>query len=224
MESKVLFITGGNGAIGSSIIKEFKGYKIVAPTSTEMDCSDHTSIKKFIEKEDLSKIDVFIHCAGINNIRSFSESTDNSILETLKINTLSFLYLNQLLNPYYVSGVTKILAVSSIYGTITRKGRLEYTTSKYALNGMVKTLALELAPKGIIVNSLAPGFILTKLTFKNNSKEVIQKIVENIPLGRMATTKDIAWYARMLCSIKNNYLTGQNIIVDGGYIIGGFQE
>ena len=142
----------------------------------------------------------------------------------MKINTFSFLYITQELSKYFIDNNTKILAISSIYGSISRVGRLEYNASKSALNGMIKSLALELALKGIVVNSISPGFIETSLTFKNNSKKVVDEIIYNIPLGRLGQPDEIAWYVKLLCSSQNTYLTGQNIVIDGGYLIGGFQK
>jgi len=224
MSKKYLFITGGNGEIGKSIISQFKDYIVYAPSSKEMDCADVISIKNYILNLGISNIDVFIHCAGINNPKPYIDSTENSILNTMKINTLSFLYITQELSKYFINNNTKILAVSSIYGSISRVGRLEYNASKSALNGMIKSLALELAPMGIVVNSISPGFIETSLTFKNNSIKTVEEIKSNIPIGRLGRPDEIAWYVKLLCSSQNTYLTGQNIIIDGGYLIGGFQK
>lgn len=224
MSKKYLFITGGNGEIGKSIISQFQDYIIYAPSSKEMDCSDVNSIKNYILNTGINCIDVFIHCAGINNPKPYIDSTEDSILNTMKINAFSFLYIVQELSKFFINNSTKVLAISSIYGSISRVGRLEYNASKSALNGMIKSLALELAPKGIIVNSISPGFIETSLTFKNNSKKIVEQIISNIPLGRLGQPKEIAWYVKMLCSSENTFLTGQNLIIDGGYLIGGFQK
>ena len=113
--------------------------------------------------------------------------------------------------------------ISSLYGFLARKGRLPYVISKHALNGAVKTLAIELAPFGIIVNALSPGYIATKMTYQNNSPEKVAKFVEGIPVGRLGDPGDIAEVAAFLCSRKNRYLTGQDIVVDGGFSVGGFQ-
>jgi 3-oxoacyl-[acyl-carrier protein] reductase len=224
MDKKYLFITGGNGEIGKAILSQFKDFEVISPSSKEMDCSDINSIKKYIKEVNIVKLDVLIHCAGINNPKTYLESTDESLSNIMSINTFSFLYIIQELSKYFIENNTKILAISSIYGSISRVGRLEYTISKSALNGMVKTLALELASKGIIINSISPGFIETKLTYKNNSKRTIDDIISKIPVGRLGLPEEIAWYVKFLCSAQNNYLTGQNLIIDGGYLIGGFQK
>jgi 3-oxoacyl-[acyl-carrier protein] reductase len=221
---KYLFITGGNGELGKSIIKQFHGYEIISPNSQEMDCSNINSITDYIESIHLTQVDVFVHCAGVNFPKSYLASTDESIFRTMQIDTFSFLFITQALTKYFIDSTSKIIAISSIYGSISRVGRLEYTTSKSALNGMIKALALELAPRGIMVNSISPGFIETSLTYRNNSKKTIADIVSNIPVGRMANKKEIAWFVKLLSSPQNQYLTGQNLIIDGGYTIGGFQK
>jgi 3-oxoacyl-[acyl-carrier protein] reductase len=224
MSKRHLFITGGNGEIGRSIIRQFDDCVIYSPSSKEMDCSDIESIRNYIKKAGINRIDVFIHCAGINNPKPYYDSTDISISKSMNTNTFSFLYIIQELSVYFIDSSTKILAISSIYGSISRLGRLEYNASKAALNGMVKSLSLELAPRSIIVNSISPGFIETSLTFKNNSKQTVDDIISNIPLGRLGQPDEIAWYVKILCDSKNLYLTGQNIIIDGGYLVGGFQK
>lgn len=117
-----------------------------------------------------------------------------------------------------------ILAISSIYGIISRRGRLSYAMSKHALAGLVQTLAIELGPFNIKVNALAPGVIETKMTKKNNSQETITSLKAGIPLGRLGSPHDIARAAFYLCSEENSFITGQTVVVDGGYIIGGFQK
>ena len=87
---------------------------------------------------------------------------------------------------------------------------------------MVKNLSLELAPKKILVNSVSPGFISTKMTFKNNTEEKINDFKSKIPLSDLGDPNDIASIVYYLCT-ENNYITGQNIVVDGGYSVGGFQ-
>jgi len=95
--------------------------------------------------------------------------------------------------------------------------------SKHALQGAVKTLAIEWAPLGVLVNAISPGYISTKMTYKNNSAETIARFIAGIPLGRLGTPEDIAEVASFLCSSNNRYLTGQDLVVDGGFSIGGFQ-
>ena len=85
------------------------------------------------------------------------------------------------------------------------------------MNGLTRTAAIELGRYGILVNAISPGYIDTDLTRQNNTPEEIKKIIGTIPLGRMAETKEIAEFVEFLCSEKNSYITGQTLIIDGGF-------
>ena len=113
----------------------------------------------------------------------------------------------------------KIVNIASIWGDKTISKRLSYTTSKSALIGMTKTLAVELAKYNIQVNTVSPGFTNTKLTNGILSKDQINELVSKVPMGRMADPAEIARIVMFLCSNQNTYITGQNIIVDGGFSI-----
>ena len=221
-----LFITGGNGEIGQAIINTFSenGYQIIAPSSKELDCGSNESIGAYFKKFISVPIAAFVHCAGINNPKDFMEVSPATISRTVQINTLSFLYITQYLNPFLKNGMSKIVAISSIYGTVSRNKRLEYATSKHGLKGIVQSLSIELAQRNILVNSVSPGFIATKLTYKNNSPEVIEKLISGIPLKKLGQPKYVAELTYFLCCEKNNFITGQDIIIDGGYLAGGFQS
>jgi 3-oxoacyl-[acyl-carrier protein] reductase len=224
--SKTLFITGGNGEIGKSVANNFieNGYEIIKPGSSEMDCSNNDSINSYFKNFKHVPVTAFVHCAGINNPKAFMDSTPATLLKTIQVNTLSFLYITQHLNSHFEDGVSRVVAVSSIYGSISRNKRIEYATSKHGLMGMVKTLALELAQRNILVNSVSPGFIETKLTYKNNSTETINNLISDIPLKKLGKAEYVADLIYFLCSEKNNFITGQDIIIDGGYLSGGFQS
>lgn len=221
---KRVFITGGNGDIGSSIVEIFKinGYEVVSPNSKELDLRDSKLIKEYFNHN--NNFDIFIHCAGINNPSIIEDLDFNNIKETMQINTFSFYEILKTLIPYQKINGGYILAISSIYGQISRAGRTAYTMSKHALIGLIKTAAIELGKYNIKVNALSPGFVDTNLTRKNNNDEKIKIINESIPLGSIAKPTDIANVSYFLCSEKNTYITGQDITVDGGFICGGFQK
>ena len=82
---------------------------------------------------------------------------------------------------------------------------------------MTRTLAVELAPYNVLVNAIAPGFVNTEMTRRNNTREQIEAIEKNIPAGRLAEPEEIAEAAAFLASEKNSYITGQTILVDGGF-------
>jgi 3-oxoacyl-[acyl-carrier protein] reductase len=110
-----------------------------------------------------------------------------------------------------------ILFVSSLYSYKARKGRAAYSISKAAQDAYMRNLALETAGHGLIVNSVSPGFIDTELTRRNNDKEAILQLVQNIPMERLAQPEEIAELVAFLVSTKNSYITGQNINIDGGF-------
>lgn len=93
-----------------------------------------------------------------------------------------------------------------------------YTSSKFGLVGLTKSTAVDLAPYNILVNALSPGFTLTDLTRQSLSEEEQKQISAQIPLKRMAEPAEIAKVALFLCSELNTYITGQNIVVDGGFV------
>ncbi|HVO30167.1 MAG TPA: SDR family oxidoreductase, partial [bacterium] len=85
--------------------------------------------------------------------------------------------------------------------------------------GLTRSLSLELAPHGVLVNAVAPGYVETDMTRKNNSPAEIAAIEKSIPLGRLAKPEEIAEVVAFLCSEKNTYVTGQTLVVDGGYTV-----
>ncbi len=222
MENKKVFLTGGRGDIGSAIKKVFEehGYSVTAPNSQELNLKNKDEIEKYFSNKENS-FDVIVHCAGINNPDTIDNLTYENVETTAKINYMSFFEIVKILSPKMSNG--KIVAISSLYGTISRKGRLAYTASKAALEGCVKTLCCELADKNILVNAVSPGFVDTKLTSKNNTKEKIKQLEGKIPLKRLAKTEEIANVVYFLCSEQNTYISGQNIVVDGGLLAEGGQ-
>ena len=222
---KKLFLTGGRGDIGSAIKKVFEdsNYQVIAPSSDELNLEKTFEIKDYFKDKDCD-FSVFVHCAGINTPKKLSELSLENIEKTIRINYLSFYELVKILSPKMIEKKQgKIVAISSVYGLVARVGRLAYTSSKHALNGCVKNLACELAKDNILVNCVSPGFVNTKMTAKNNSAEKIQQMIEKIPMNRLASVEEIANVVYFLCSEKNSYITGQNIIADGGFMASGGQ-
>lgn len=225
MNRRVL-VLGGNGDIGKAIVEKFKneGDVVTSTSRHEMDLTDMNSIDVYF-KTHPSEYEVIVQSAGLNNPKSIEEVTPEDMIKALAVNTLGFFRVVQHLLPYFKSQKNgHILAISSLYGSFSRAKRLPYSTAKHALGGVIKTLALELGPYNIKVNSLSPGFVDTKMTRKNNDVDTIRSFERKIALKRLAEPKDIAEVAVFLCSEKNQYLHGQDIIVDGGFSVGGFQE
>jgi 3-oxoacyl-[acyl-carrier protein] reductase len=114
----------------------------------------------------------------------------------------------------------RIINISSVFGVVTKEKRFSYTTSKSGLIGMTKTMALDLAPHNILVNSISPGFIDTELTRNILSPAEIDQIVSQVPLKKLGQPSDVAQLTLFLASPLNQFLTGENIMVDGGFSCG----
>lgn len=216
---------GGRGDIGGaiSVRLEAEGYEVIAVGRIDFDLGNSVQIEAFFEKNG-NNYDILVHSSGLNQPKLFENLTEDEIRESLDVNLHGFLKCARACLPYWQTrGFGRVVVISSLYGFFARKGRLPYVISKHALNGAVKTLAIELAPYGVLVNALSPGYIRTKMTYKNNSTEAISKFILGIPLGRLGDPEDIAEVTSFLCSPKNRYLTGQDLVVDGGYSVGGFQ-
>jgi 3-oxoacyl-[acyl-carrier protein] reductase len=100
---------------------------------------------------------------------------------------------------------------------VTKEQRAAYSTVKSGLNGLTRTLAVELGPSNVLVNAVGPGYVETELTRQNNSPEDLKRIANSIPLGRLAQPAEIAKFVAFLCSDDNSYTTGQLLLIDGGF-------
>jgi|694.fasta_scaffold03006_21 NAD(P)-dependent dehydrogenase (short-subunit alcohol dehydrogenase family) len=207
-----IFLTGGNGGIGSTIVDVLKkaNIEVISPSSIELNLNKEFDVTHYPE------IDGFIHCAGANDLKSHDNVVLNELYNIFKINTISFI---ELCGQLKFKNNSNIIAIGSLYATMTKENRIQYATSKHALLGAVKTIALEKASNNIKVNMVSPGFVDTPLTRQNNSQERINYLNQNIPLG-LTNPLEIANFCLYLIQY-NNSITGQNINIDGGYTLKG---
>ena len=218
---KVL-VTGGSRGIGAAIVVLYRqnGYIVEAPSRQEMDLSDSMSVQRFISARQGSGYDIIINNAGCNHINDIDCVTDDDLREMMHVNLLSPTCLLRGFVPYMKEHhFGRIVNIGSIWGAITKAGRSIYSATKHGIHGTTMTLALELAPFGILVNTVAPGQTMTDLTRKNNSEDAIKRMEQDIPLGRLATPEEIAKVVFFLGNEGNTYITGQQILVDGGLTI-----
>ena len=180
--------------------------------------NDNLSIEAYCKKIEVD-IDVIINCAGVNTIATLNELDDAALNSMIQINLLAPLKIIQCLNDKMGKNcLGHIVNISSIWSFISKEGRCGYSAAKAGINGMTRTLALEFAPKNILINSVAPGYVNTELTKQNNTPEDLANIASLIPLQRLAEPEEIANLVYFLSSDMNTYITGQTIIIDGGYI------
>lgn len=219
---KTVLITGASRGIGKSTAEKFllSGYEVFKPTRAELDLSSALSVSAFLNKYQDVSFDTIINNAGINDINLLENVSDEELLNMLEINMVSPIkLLRGLISGMKKRNYGRIINIASIWAVVSKEGRSIYSATKNAMHGITNTLALELAPYNILVNTVCPGFTLTELTKKNNSEEQIKEISREIPMNRMAKPEEIANVIYFLGSEENTYITGQKICADGGFTV-----
>ena len=165
------------------------------------------------------KIDVLINNAGISQNKLFTDITDDDWNEMMGTNLNGIFYTTQKALQYMLPECSgKIINISSIWGMVGGSFEVHYSTSKAAIIGMTKALAKELGPSNIQVNCIAPGVIQTDM-LNGIDDEIIEGLREETPLMRIGTVDDIANCALFLASDKSDFITGQVISPNGGFVI-----
>jgi NAD(P)-dependent dehydrogenase (short-subunit alcohol dehydrogenase family) len=168
-------------------------------------------------------IDILVNNAGINMKKEFTEVTDEDFQRILLTNVTSIFSLSRevvkTMLPRQKGSIINISSMASQYGI---PKVIAYTASKTAIDGMTRAMAVELSPKGIRVNSIAPGFIATDMSAKalNNDPERKQKVFSRTPMGYLGDPADIGAAAIFLATDAAKYITGVVLPVDGGNSIG----
>lgn len=219
---RTVFITGASRGIGLEIKKKFEEneYKTVCPTRDILDLSSQNSVKDFCALHKNEVFDVIINCAGINDINEIENLTDEEMNRMIQVDLFAPVMLLRAFVPAMkAQKYGRIVNIGSIWAQVSKPGRGMYSAAKNGIHGITNALALEVAESNVLVNTVCPGFTLTELTRKNNTPEQIKQISSEIPLKRMAEPYEIAEVVFFLASEKNTYLTGQKIIVDGGYTV-----
>lgn len=238
LEQKVILITGANRGIGLSVAQVCVRLGAIvllagrSDTQLEViaeqlgdnaipmayDITDEDQVKAAFGhiKQHIGRLDGLVNNAGFMHTAPLVMTRITELKSQLEINTITAYQHAQLatrLMTRQQSGC--IINMCSIVGEQGAAGQSAYATSKAALSGMTKAMAKEFAPLGIRVNGVAPGFIETDLTagFSNEQRD---EIIDNIGLGRMGNTQDVADLVSFLLSDHASYITGQIIGVDGG--------
>lgn len=216
---KRVLVTGGSRGIGKAIVGLFRerGWEVLAPSRKEMNLCDRKSIANYCLSLD-GPIDAIINNAGINNIAKLDQLSDDLFEEMLQVNLMAPVQIVRCLQEKLKENkIGHIVNVSSIWGFVSKEGRLGYAAAKTGIIGATRTMALELGRDNVLVNAVAPGFVNTELTKQNNTPEQIAEIESKLPLGRMAEPEEIAKFVYFLASDENTFITGQTILIDGGY-------
>ena len=228
---KKLLVTGGTGSIGNSICNYFNnnGCKEIFSTTTNLNKvksnQDYIKFKELnldnIENSDLEEIfdfdvDFLVLNAGLNRDNIFLRMSSQDWNSVINVNlNSSFYLLKHFVRKMVKKRFGRIVFISSVVAHTGNPGQVNYTASKAAISGIVKSLALELSSRNITVNSIAPGFIESNMTDKLTDDQK-NAILDRIPMKKLGDSDDIAKAVGFLCSDNANYITGQTLHVNGG--------
>ena len=243
--NKVALITGGARGIGKSIAITLaeNGYDIAINYRTENeelkntkkeieekgvkclavkgDVSNFEACQEFIKEiiEEYGKIDVLVNNAGITKDTLLMRMKKEDFTDVIDINLVgTFNVTKNVISHMIKARSGKIINISSVVGIAGNAGQTNYSASKAGIIGFTKSLAKEVASRGILVNAVAPGFIETGMT-DVLKEEVKEEISKTIPLKRIGIPKDVANVVKFLASDESSYITGQVINVDGGMLM-----
>ncbi|CAA6678748.1 MULTISPECIES: SDR family NAD(P)-dependent oxidoreductase [unclassified Lentimonas] len=238
MKPKVL-VTGATRGIGRAIAARLlkDGYAVygtgtnrsaarcadlpdlVGVSWLDVDFSDRASVRVFLTAlAGLGPFDGLVNNAGVNRIKPLDEvdEADYDFVHDTNLRS-PYLVCREVIKGMEQIGGGRIVNIASIWSVITKAHRSLYSSAKTGLVGLTRALAVEAGPKGVLVNTVSPGFVMTDMTRESLSEAEIAALEAQVPMRKMAAPEDIADVVRFLLSQENRYLTGQNIIVDGGF-------
>lgn len=238
LAGKSALITGASGGLGASIARMLHSAGAsVALSGTRIDpleelaselqgrahvlpcnLSDADAVAALPKQaaDAMGSVDILVNNAGITRDNVFMRMTTEEWEDVIRVNLTSAMVLSKgVIRPMMKARWGRIINVSSIVGATGNPGQANYAASKAGLVGMSKSLAYEVASRGITVNCIAPGFIETAMTDKLDEKQQ-SAILEQVPMGRMGTADEIGAAALFLASPEAAYITGATLHVNGG--------
>lgn len=226
-------VTGGNKGIGKAIALRLaaSGAEVTA-TGTDksalaslsaaginpvsLDLSDDAAIGSFLESA--PAFDILINNAGINRHGVVGDLSLDDFDDIMRINVRSAVALCKGLVPGMAArGWGRVVNITSVFSVVAKSARASYATSKFALAGFTRVLALDYAATGVLANAVAPGFIGTEMTRRMLGEKGIADMTAQVPMGRLGTPEEVANLVTFLASAENGFITGQNIVIDGGF-------
>ena len=242
---KIAIVTGGGSGLGFAIAQKFIENGITTIISGRdvqkldaakkqlgenchalpIDLNNLSIIPSFVQTilKQFGQIDILVNNAGINMKKDFTEVTDEEFLQVLTTNLLAVFALSrEVVKHMLQKKAGSIINISSMAAQYGLPRVIAYSASKTAIEGMTRAMAVELSPKGIRVNAIAPGFIYSDMTDKalNNDPERKEKVFSRTPMGIMGQPEDIGNAALYLAGDAAKFVTGVVLPVDGGNSIG----
>ena len=240
---KIALVTGGTGGIGSAICKGLadQGRKVIAgyfppeKSAAEAwqqarrqegydmeivagDVSDYDACQQMIVEitERFGPIDILVNCAGITRDKTLRKMEPDQWNAVIRTNLDSaFNVTRHVVDEMTRKNFGRIVNIASVNGQKGQFGQTNYSAAKAGLHGFTKALAQEVAARGVTVNTVSPGYVKTEMTGAM-APEVLEAIVGQVPMGRMATPEEIAHSVCFLTGDENAYMTGANLPVNGG--------
>ena len=241
--TRIALVTGGAGGLGHSISTKLheKGYRVVlthSPGNTTIkdtlaelkskghefyaypaDVADYDSCQKCVAQvtKDVGPIDILINNAGITRDMTFRKmgKVDWDVVMRTNLDSM-FNMTRPVIEGMLERGWGRIVNVSSVNGSKGAFGQTNYAASKAGIHGFTKSLALEVAKKGITVNTISPGYLATKMVMAIPKEVLETKIIPQIPVGRLGRPEEVAGLIIYLCSDEAAFVTGANIAINGG--------
>jgi NAD(P)-dependent dehydrogenase (short-subunit alcohol dehydrogenase family) len=241
LKDKTIFVSGASSGIGKAIAIECSkmGAKVIISgrneerlkvTFSKLKGDNHEYIIADLSNEEdlialhksLPVLDGLVNCAGLTKVAPFSFASRDSFEEVMDVNFFAPTELTRLLvKSKKISKKGSIVFISSVSGVYcSAVASSIYSSSKGAVNGLVKGIALDLAPKGIRVNSVNPGMIDTEI-FSDSAitQDQLNEDIKRYPLGRYGKPEEVAYVVIYLLSDASSWTTGSNILIDGGYTL-----
>jgi len=242
LKNKVAIVTGASRGIGKAIAKKLALYgakvaiisrkindleKVKNEINSnniicfECDINNQNQFKHIAQKisDQWGNIDILVNNAGITRDKLLLRLTESDWDDVINTNLKGYYNTIKIISRYMLKNRSgKIINISSVIGQIGNSGQSNYAASKAGVEGMTRALAVELGGKNININSIAPGYIETKMTDDLN-QEILNNMKKNIPLNRLGTSQDVADLVCYLSSDLSSYITGQTINIDGGMTI-----
>lgn len=215
-----LILTGTNKEQVALLSRESGRGDKISKKWLAVNFSRKESTQQFLDEiSSMKKIDVCINNAGINRINFIDETLLDDFHDMMAINLEAPFLITRIVSRIMkANGYGRIVNIASVFGVISKAKRSLYSITKFGLRGLTVSSSIDLAPYNILVNTVSPGFVMTELTQRILRPDEMDELAQQVPIGRFAQPEEISKAVLFLASSQNTYITGQNLIIDGGFV------